>query len=462
MTPGSPHRLIQANHVRHDNDATGAGDCHRAVDRVADKGKTDDDTAVRRLSSSLESPGVSATGDPGRLRLLVIDDDDFMLDLVSATLERLGAAGITTCHNGREALAALDDGGSFDVLMVDLNMPGMDGIELLRNLAARRFPGGILLFSGEDARILRTARNLAASHNLTVLGALEKPVSIEVLRDRLSTYRPAPRTSPVSETDAVTPEAISAAIEQQAFVPFFQPKVAVRGGRVVSLEVLARWPHPTFGFVPPVKFIPVAEEHGLIERLTDSLFGQAFRRLGAWRDQGRELTAGLNLSVESLYDVELPEKMAAMAQACGLPCSAVEFEVTESRLMAHLTTALDVLTRLRLKGFGLSIDDFGTGYSSMAQLANVPFTELKIDRAFVHGATHDTAARAILESSIELGKKLDMVVVAEGVEDRADWDLVAQAGCDLAQGYFIARPMSGPEFDAWMISTDGRFAPEHA
>jgi len=444
--------------VRYDNDATGDEGRIRALD----KGETDADACILGPSDSLEPPGVSAAADPGRLRLLVIDDDDFMLDLVSATLERLGAAAITTCHNGREALTALDGGGRFDVLMVDLNMPDMDGIELLRNLAARRFPGGILLFSGEDARILKTARNLAASHDLTVLGALEKPVSYEILRERLAAYRPAARSAPVLDIDAVTPETIDAAIDERAFVPFFQPKVALRGGRVVSLEVLARWPHPTLGFVPPVKFIPVAEEHGLIERLTDSLFEQAFRQLGAWRDQGRELTAGLNLSVESLYDVELPEKMAAMVQACALPCSAVEFEVTESRLMAHLTTALDVLTRLRLKGFGLSIDDFGTGYSSMAQLANVPFTELKIDRAFVHGAARDTAARAILESSIALGKKLDMVVVAEGVEDRADWDLVAQAGCDLAQGYFIARPMSGTDFDAWMASTDGRFAPEDA
>jgi EAL domain-containing protein (putative c-di-GMP-specific phosphodiesterase class I)/ActR/RegA family two-component response regulator len=383
------------------------------------------------------------------LRVLVIDDDEFMLDIVSRAIERLGIEFVETHQDGRKALARIDAGEQFDIVLVDLNMPEFDGVEVLRNLAAREFHGGILLFSGEDARILKTAQSLGRSHNLQILGAMPKPVTTDVLRGYLARYQLSKQPNQKSSIEPVSVDALANAIRQGEIVPFYQPKVRVQDRSVHSLEVLARWKHPERGMIPPLAFIPLAEEHGLIQDLTWSIFDQVFGQIRDTFRRGQQFSISLNLSVECLYDFEFPERVAKLATEYSIDTRRIDFEITESRLIQNITVALDVLTRLRLKGFGLSIDDFGTGYSSMAQLAQFPFTELKIDHAFVHGSANDLATHAILEHSVALGKKLGIDVVAEGVEDQSDWDTVESLGCDLIQGYFVARPMPLCEFDRW-------------
>ena len=385
-----------------------------------------------------------------KLRVLVIDDDEFMLDIVSMSLARLDINAVTACSEGRDALSKIDAGERFDVIMVDLRMPAMDGVEVLRNLAVRGFPGGILVLSGEDARLLKTAQSLASAHRLNVIGCLPKPVTADALQQVLNSFDPIPAPAMPATVSPVGPDEIRGAIESGQIVPWFQPKIRVEDRSLASVEILARWRHLERGQVPPIGFIPVAEEHGLIDDLTWSLFEQALAWIGRWRRQGIEFVAGMNLSVHSLELVDLPERLAALAAASKVPCESIMLELTESKLILNLETALDVLIRLRLRGFGLGIDDFGTGYSSMSQIKNIPFTELKIDRAFVHGAAEDPAGCAILELSAALGRNLEMTIVAEGVEDQSDWDQMAAAGCDLAQGFFIASPMPGDEFERWM------------
>ncbi|MET0014697.1 MAG: EAL domain-containing protein [Sedimenticola sp.] len=229
-----------------------------------------------------------------------------------------------------------------------------------------------------------------------------------------------------------------------------------RDKSLVAAEVLARWQHPERGLLAPFHFIARAEELSLIDELTWSLFEQAIGQFGRWRTMGTNLSMSINLSADSLGTVDLPEKIASLVAANHIPYDAIRLEITESRLMKNLKTSLDVLARLRLKNFGLSIDDFGTGYSSLAQLNSIPFNELKVDRAFVHGAAADPAARAILESSVMLARKLDMTVVAEGVEDQSDWDQVEAVGCDLVQGYHVARPMPADQFELWMETWNER------
>ena len=155
-----------------------------------------------------------------------------------------------------------------------------------------------------------------------------------------------------------------------------------------------------------------------------------------------------------MTNLDWPEEITAVLQQYGLEASNICFEITESRLMEHVSVALDILSRLSLKRFNLSIDDFGTGYSSMEQLQRIPFSEFKIDRAFVHGAAREASALAILESSVLLAKKLDMKVVAEGVEDQQDWDVVARIGCDQVQGYFVSRPLPFPQLLKWLNDPD--------
>ncbi|MBF0248272.1 MAG: EAL domain-containing protein, partial [Alphaproteobacteria bacterium] len=276
------------------------------------------------------------------------------------------------------------------------------------------------------------------------------PDKVKPLLDILAEERAGKRA--YGPVDALDVEELRAGIDGDELEVFYQPKVAVTDKRVVGVESLVRWRHKERGLVPPVAFIPVAEEHGLIDALTDAVYAKAAAQGGKWLAQGREIKVAVNISVDSLTRLDLPEFIVATGRENGLDPAHIVLEITGSRLMEDIKSPLEILTRLRLKGVSLSIDDFGTGHSSMEQLKRIPFTELKIDRAFVYGACRDTSARAILTSSVTLAKALGMTTVAEGVEDQDDWDLVAELGVDVVQGYFIAKPMPADEFDAWLAA----------
>ncbi len=210
----------------------------------------------------------------------------------------------------------------------------------------------------------------------------------------------------------------------------------------------------------PDQFIGIAEAHGLIGDLTRAVLIAALAQAKGWRDAGLMLRVSVNVSTEDLAGLDFPDLVTGYAADAGVPTTSVVLEVTESRLMAKLVTGLDVLNRLRLKRFRLSIDDFGTGHSSLAQLRDMPFDELKVDRGFVHGAATDARLRAIYGASLGMGKELGMTIVAEGVEDRADWAFLRRTGCDLAQGYFIAKPMGAAELIGWLADWKLRLSEE--
>ncbi|MFC1673854.1 EAL domain-containing protein [Pseudomonadota bacterium] len=381
---------------------------------------------------------------------LIVDDEAFMRTLIGRILKGLGAENVDDCEDGQSALDHLKAQPA-DVVLCDLNMPGMDGIEFLRHLTETDFGGAVILVSGEDPRVLETARNLGEAHDLTVLGALAKPVTpdgLKALLDKLEVTGGGRRA--YGPVDALDVDELRAGIEGDELEVFYQPKVRVSDKRVIGVESLVRWRHKERGLVPPVAFIPVAEENGLIDALTDAVYATATQQGGKWLAAGRNIKVAVNISVDSLNRLDLPEYVVNTAAANGLDPSHIVLEVTETKLMQDIKSPLEILTRLRLKGVSLSIDDFGTGHSSMEQLKRIPFTELKIDRAFVYGATHDASARAILESSVTLAKSMGMSTVAEGVEDQEDWDLVDKLGVDVVQGFFIAKPMPADEFDAWL------------
>ena len=194
----------------------------------------------------------------------------------------------------------------------------------------------------------------------------------------------------------------------------------------------------------------MAEQHGLIEQLTQVVLGNALRQAHVWRDAGLDLRVAVNVSMDNLSSLDFPEVVMHCLQQAGVAPSALILEVTESRLAADLRAPLDILTRLRLKRIGLSIDDFGTGHSSLAQLRDLPFDELKLDRSFIHGAAADSALQAIVQGSMAMAASLGMKTVAEGVETKSDWDLLRTLGCDLAQGFFIAMQMPAEALPDWM------------
>jgi EAL domain-containing protein (putative c-di-GMP-specific phosphodiesterase class I) len=242
------------------------------------------------------------------------------------------------------------------------------------------------------------------------------------------------------------------AIEQNQLVPFFQPKVAVKTGEVVGVETLARWKHPERGIVPPNLFIPVAEKHGLIDLLTQDMLLKTLQQAAIWHKNGIPITFAINFSALSLSDINLPDRLEAELRKTGIAPSYLTLEVTESRLLEHITSSLETLLRLRLKGIHLSVDDFGTGHSSLEELHRIPFSELKVDRVFVSGAAHDDEARLFLQSAVALAKKLNLSIVAEGVETQDDWDICAKLECDVIQGFFIAHPMPAETFLEWYNS----------
>ncbi|MHB1360499.1 MAG: EAL domain-containing response regulator [Rhodocyclaceae bacterium] len=390
------------------------------------------------------------------VQITLIDDEPFMLKLLGRILENLGFTALTSHTSGRAALDACTAAGPPDVILLDLNMPEMDGIEFVRHLVDRQYDGSLILVSGEDERMLQAASKLVEAHQIRVLGHLHKPVQPAALAGMLEKWSPPVTGRQRATQTAYSADAVQAAIANGELVNFYQPKVAVGSGAVVGVETLVRWQHPVDGLVFPDQFIGVAEAHGLIDDLTRLVLASALAQARAWHDAGLALRVAVNLSMDNLLKLGFADSVAGLTARAGVAPAEIVLEITESRLMIDLRAPLDILTRLRLKRFRLSIDDFGTGHSSLTQLRDLPFDELKIDRSFVHRAHADPTLRAIFESNLNLARQLGMEVVAEGVEDQADWDFLRQAGCDLAQGYFIARPMSAASLPAWIETWEAR------
>lgn len=392
------------------------------------------------------------------MKILLVDDEVFALALMTQQLESLGLADVLAMERATEAVALLErDDHGVDVVLLDLQMPDMDGIEVVRHLARLRFAGSILFVSGEDQRILEAAEHLARAHKLDVLGALTKPVTLQELRARLSAPRAAARPSRVERSYGA--DELRAAIAGAELVCHFQPQVSMRSGELVGVECLVRWQHPRDGLVYPDAFIGVAEEAGLIDDLTDAVFIEALRHARRWEDSGLPLRLSVNVSMDNLSSLDFPDRVARQLLASGVAARSVVLEVTESRFMKNPLSAIDILARLRLKHVGLSIDDFGTGHSSMTQLRDIPFDELKVDRGFVNGATSSASCLAIVEASLSIVRQLKLRSVAEGVETEPEWRLLRGLGCDVAQGYFIARPMPAEALPAWAQEWSRR-APE--
>ncbi len=398
------------------------------------------------------------------LRILLAEDDPLMARIMGALLAQLGCAAPVTVGDGAAALEHLGSTEDQpDVFITDLNMPGMDGIELLRHIAERQYKGPLILVSGEHADVLQTTLDLARTHGLNVVAALTKPVVFAALGAALEAAAaslaaslapdlvPGPAADEPATTRAIiTADDIALALEQGQFTVFYQPKASIETRTVSGVEALVRWNHPDHGIIGPDEFIPLAEQSDMIIALTDVVLREAIAQGGRWAAADTPLTVSINLSMDCLSRLDYPDFIARLANEAGFDCALIMLEITESRLIKEMTSALEVLTRLRMKGFGLSIDDFGTGYSSMEQLQRLPFTELKIDRAFVHGAQHDAKARAILESSADLGRRLGMRIVAEGVEEDGDLACVGAMGCDVVQGFIVSRPMAAIGFNAWL------------
>lgn len=374
-------------------------------------------------------------------RVLIIDDDP---DIAAFTADVARASGFQVAVVDRadttERILGVCRSFEPEIVVLDLMMPGIDGIQVLQMLVDEACQAEIILFSGADARVLNTTARLAATHGLRIRELLRKPVKVEDLEAALGNSDKPPALRCDDE--------LHAAITKGEITAYFQPKVSLKTlqeWRVEGVEALARWEHPERGLIGPAEFIPVAEQVGLIGELTNVVIDKALRQMEILRMRGHAVDVAVNLSPHILADPRLPDRLAEQLAQHQLEPSQLILEITESAAMADGAAGMGNLARFRLKGMKLSMDDFGTGYSSLVQLHRMPFSELKIDRSFVMEAESDTEARVIVRSTVNLAQSLGLRVCAEGVESPKILAFLRSIGCDQAQGYLISKPLPGKD-----------------
>jgi EAL domain-containing protein (putative c-di-GMP-specific phosphodiesterase class I)/CheY-like chemotaxis protein len=411
------------------------------------------------------TPPESTAGALTANSLVVVDDDPLQREVLRSQLAAAVRVPVVALDGAAAALAAIEavqasaqGDTSRMMLLLDLRMPQTDGIELLRRLAEGGYRGAVALMSAAGERVRESAVRLAAELGLRPVGHVGKPASPEALLALVQRWHrrlPAPRAAAPRRTSA---SELERALTAHEFVLHYQPKLSLADGSLVGVEALVRWRHPREGLVYPDAFIGLAEEHGLIDALTDEVLSLALAQARQWRELGLAPRVAVNVSMDNLRRLDFPERVLARLAEHALAPSDLLLEVTESRLMSDPRAAFDILTRLRLHGVALAIDDFGTGHSSLVQLRDLPFDELKIDRGFVRRCGELASHHTIVKASAAMASQLGMRSVAEGVEDHADWEAARAAGCDVAQGYYISRPMAGELLPLWAQSLAWRRA----
>ncbi len=383
-------------------------------------------------------------------KILVIDDEIDVGELVSAAADSMGFE-CTATVDAKAFLEALRPDTT--LILIDLLMPEMDGIELLRLLAERKCKAGIVLMSGSSKRIMETAGQLAQVLGLSIAGYLHKPFRLTELEEVLQKHL-VPRMLPVAKPG---PEIffqkieLLRAIERDEFVLYYQPQVDIASGRVIGVEALVRWQHPVRGLVFPDDFIGRMEELELIDELGWIVANRAMSEVGQFTDDdGKAIMLSVNASVHSLHDLKFPDTLVSLAEKHGVLPANLTVEITESGLIKELSRTLDILTRLRMKQVKLSIDDFGTGYAMMQQLQNIPATELKIDKSLIQNMDTNDRDRIMVQKTIEMGHELGMHVIAEGVETKEQLHLLRLDGCDSVQGYLFSRPIPPAKMVSWL------------
>lgn len=386
------------------------------------------------------------------MKFMVAEDDAFQRRWVAIMLTNLGVKNIVEVADGLEALKILQSGEvPVDISIIDLNMPGMDGIELIRHIANGNHPGSIILVSALDRALLFSVETMSKAYGVDMLGTIEKPATPENLLALLSRYRPhADRIAAPASLPALGISDIQRALANREFEPLFQPKVEIESSRVTGAEAFARWVHPEYGSIPPSTFIPLLEAFREMEAFAWIVVEKSLDACAQWRKLGSPISVSINIAPSCLEHPEFANKFIALSNARKLDAQSVIVEITESSAITNAPHFLENLARLRMKGFGISVDDYGTGHSSMKQLLRIPFSELKIDRSFVAGASTDKALEMVLSASLDVCRKLNRHSVAVGVETQQDWNFLKKLGCTYAQGYYIAKPMDGASLPVWM------------
>ena len=387
-------------------------------------------------------------------RLLVVDDDIDLCHYIANVATDQGFE-VAIANSDQELLDKFD---SFKatVIVLDLQMPGKDGVEVLQYLTRQGFDGKVHLTSGMDRKVIESAANLAANLGLDIAGVFQKPITLEALEAGLT-------GSYLADDFAITSDSLRQGIEAGELILHYQPKVCVgQGSRLTvdSCEALVRWEQGEHGLVRPDQFIPLAEKEGLMELLTDAVIHCAMQQLKEWQESGITIKLAVNVPPHLLSNIAFVSRFSDQLKQFELAAENFIFEVTERTLIEDAVAAMETLTRLRILGAGLSIDDFGTGHSSLIQLHQMPFNEIKIDKSFIDDMEKSDDARTIVRAIINLAHGLNMTVCAEGVETQATLDMLRIMQCDTIQGYYFDPPLDAERMTR-LLSDKKTYSAEH-
>jgi diguanylate cyclase (GGDEF)-like protein len=434
-------------------------DANKQLERMATTDPLTDLPNRTLLNDRLEQSLLAADRQKSTLGLLLLDLDrfkeindtlghaygDIMLQQVSWRLRHALRASDTVARLG---------GDEFAVLVPAVTVAGAQAIaaKILEELAAPFQIEDLALDVGASIGIAIYPEHGGDAATLLRLADVAMYVA---KREHAGSAVYSPAEDQHSPHRLVLMSDLRQAISQSALLLYYQPKVDVSSGRINGVEALLRWPKRDNGFIPPDQFIQLAEYTGLIGPLTQWVLETAVRQCRLWQDAGLSLSVAVNLSMRTLHDHQLPADVTRMLHRYGVAPDRLTLEITESALMADMGRALDVIARLGASGVRVAIDDFGTGYSSLGYLKRLPVHEIKLDKSFVLGlGTHaDRRDEAIVRSVIEMAHALERTVVAEGVEHRAAWDKLSRFGCDVAQGYYMSRPLPAAELVRWLAAS---------
>ena len=366
----------------------------------------------------------------GANRVLVVDDDPQVLSLLDKVVRRMGFEARTI-----NSLDAVDNAATAGaaLLLLDLHVGGDHALSLIQQLSMAGVTIPVVLMSGYGNRMLNTVREACAEQNCTVAGILSKPFEMSALESILAHFRwrkAAPHMGCLRE-----------AIDSGAVVPFYQPMIDMRTGKVIGAEALVRWMHPEQGVMLPSDIIPEAEVQGLMPALTYRVIDQTLRDW-SWLSNGDSgFDVSVNITADMVTRPEFVTKVVDMLAEHGVPPRRLTLEITESLSALAVPQICTALCRLRSAGINLALDDFGTGYSSLVALRDLPFNKIKLDRSFVTHAETRPEERMIMASVTRLARDFGLESVAEGIETKGCFNLVREFGMDYGQGYLMAEPM---------------------